>query len=231
MSSIHEKNHRQTLRPPILHLWIFAFLLIIGCQIVLSQTTWAQNDTLLFQENFEDGKADGWVLSPGWSVALDDGNRVLCYSGFPEFEMRGYANPNVSGWVNFTLELKLKIMKGNLHIDFRSNPGAKYWLGIPEGGGCYLAIGRNDNGSPWNQQIIFSQVIWELSKWYSVKIILNGTHIQIYRDNILIIDYTDNTEHAILTPGGFAFETFFNMIPGGLVKQYYDDIKVTLVDK
>jgi hypothetical protein len=64
-----------------------------------------------------------------------------------------------------------------------------------------------------------------------VKIILNGANIQIYRDNILIIDYTDNTGYAIMTPGGFAFETFFNMIPGGLVKHYFDDIKVTLVDQ
>jgi hypothetical protein len=230
MSFINEKNHHQTLMPPVIHLWIFAFLFIIGYQIVLTQASWAQNDTILFQDDFEDGATDWWVLSPGWNIALDDGNRVLCYSGFPEFEMRSSAYPNVSGWVNFTLELKLKIMKGNLHIDFRSNPGAKYWLGIPEGGGCYLAIGRNDNGSPWNQQIIFSQEIWELSKWYSVKIILNGAHIQIYRDNKLIIDYTDNTDHAILTPGGFAFETFFNMIPGRLVKQYFDDIKVTLID-
>ena len=231
MSLINRKYHRQTLRPPVFYLWIFAFLLIMGCQIVLHQSAWAQNDRILFQEDFEDGMADGWVLSPGWSVVLDNGNRVLCYSGFPEFAMRGSAYPEVSGWVNHTIEFKLKIIKGNLHIVFRQNPTAQYWLGIPEGGGSYLAIARNyENIPPWYDQVVFSQGIWALSQWYSVKIILNGTHIQIYRDNILIIDYTDNTEHAILTPGGIGFEAFFTMIPGGLIRHYFDDIKVTLVD-
>ena len=227
MPFINEKYHRQTLRPPVFHLWIFAILLIIGCQIVLHQSAWAQNDTIVFQEDFEDGTADGWVLPPGWSVALDDDNRILCYSGFPEFAMYGgCAYPEVSGWINHTIEFKLKIIKGNLHIVFRRDPPAQYWLGIPEGGGCYLAIGRDS----WYEQLIFSKGIWELSKWYSVKIILNGANIQIYRDNILVIDHTDNSGYAILTPGGIGFEAFFTMIPGGLIRHYFDDIKVTLVD-
>jgi len=51
----------------------------------------------LFEDDFQDGTADGWMFELGWDVSLENGNYVLTGCG------HSFARPDVSGWTDYTI--------------------------------------------------------------------------------------------------------------------------------
>lgn len=87
--------------------------------------------TMLFQEDFQDGNADGWVLDPGWNVKLEDGNCLLSGSG------HSWARPSKATWTDYTIQAKFKLIAGSFHFNFRYNLGqffSRYFLAIQQEG-------------------------------------------------------------------------------------------------
>ncbi len=88
-------------------------------------------EAILFEDNFEDGMADGWALDTGWGVSTDSGNCIL--SGYGE----GFAQPNVCDWTDYTLEARFKLVEGELCFNLRESRHAgliRYALNVHFGG-------------------------------------------------------------------------------------------------
>jgi hypothetical protein len=68
------------------------------------------DEVLLYQENFQDGLASGWDLNPGWEVIQEDNNYVLAGQGHV------WANPPTQNAADFRLLLRVKILRGRIHL-------------------------------------------------------------------------------------------------------------------
>ncbi|HEY33080.1 MAG TPA: DUF4405 domain-containing protein [Dehalococcoidia bacterium] len=172
-----------------------------------------QEPTLIsFPEDFEDGKADGWTLGPGWEVIHEDGNYVLSGSN----EQWSSAYPKGSGWFNYTFTTRVKLTSGEFNIGFRRSetPFRSRYLLYMNGEGFGLT--REINEEYLN--LTGEQLILEPYKWYEVKIVSDGANIKFYLDDELKLDYTDSDFPIIF--GSFAFDVG----PGSHVR--FDDIDV-----
>jgi len=62
-------------------------------------------ETVLYQEDFEDGQAQDWELEPGWAITQDTaGNRALRGQGHLSARYLG------EGWGDYTLKLRVKLI-------------------------------------------------------------------------------------------------------------------------
>jgi len=202
-------------------LLVFACLLVVIFLFSSSKGLSQIHEEILFQDDFEDSIADGWWFwdkqgnfvvgddSP-WSIIKEGNNYILRGSG------HNWAVPNVSGWMNYSVEARIKLIVGSFHFNVRQSPRGymRYFIGINEGG-FYLSkqTGEND----FFDLAFLSEDI-SLNTWYSVKIVLNGANIKVYLNDNLKIDYTDEEDPILF--GRFAFETLDDS------EVYFDDILV-----
>jgi hypothetical protein len=166
-------------------------------QAIRNQNSTPETTLISIPEDFEDGKADGWILGTGWEVKLENGNHVLSCTS----ESWSQATPRVSGWFNYTLETRVKLISGVFQIRFRTGDvpfRSGYMLGIMDTG-FYLNREINEN----NPTLTGGQPLFEKDEWHQLKIILNKTDIKVYCDDELKMDYTDNDLPLIF--GGFCF--------------------------
>jgi ABC-type multidrug transport system permease subunit len=150
-----------------------------------------------FSEDFEDGNADGWSLDTGWEVKLEGGNYVLSGTG----DRWSQAKPEVDGWFDYTLESRVKLLKGIFQVHFRMSEEpflSRYMLGIGEEE-FWLNRGINEQYT----NLTGGPPILELNEWHRLKVALNGTNIKVYLDDTLKLDYTDNDLPLIF--GGISF--------------------------
>jgi hypothetical protein len=181
---------------------------------------------VLFQEDFEAGRAEGWELEGEWHVERTDGNYILSGAG------HHFAYPNVAGWSDCIIEARVKILSGGFHFNVResgSTGHVRYFLGLSESGsGLNKQIGSDFFSLP-APGIAIGRDNWHIVKiilegpgrdnWHIVKIILEGPNIKIYVDDVLVLDYTD-TDNPILC-GRFSFETLDDS------SVHFDDVIVT----
>jgi len=166
---------------------------------------------LLFQDDFEDGNADGWALETGWDISREGDNHIL--TG----REHSFARPDVSGWSDYAIEAKFKLVKGGFHFNLRENHYAgyiRYYLGVNTGG-LYLNKQITSDFFDLSQ----SNVSLGLKQWHTIKAVLEGNNIKIYLDGNLVMSYTDS-DIPILS-GISSFE----ILDGSLI--YFDDISVT----
>jgi len=199
----------------------FACLLIIIFLFSPSKGLSQIHEDTLFQDDFQDGIADGWqfwdeegnfIVGEGspWSIIKEGNNYILRGS------RHSWAVPNVQGWMNYSVEAKIKLIAGSFHFNVRSAPWgcSRYFIGINEEG-FYLS---KQTGEDDFFDLAFLSENLSLNVWYTVKIVLNGANIKVYLNENLKIDYTDE-ENPILF-GRFAFETLDDS------EVYFDDILV-----
>jgi len=170
-----------------------------------------EEGALLFQDDFEDGRTDGWALAPGWDVGSEDGNYFLNGSG------HSFARPDASGWNDYTIEARFKLIKGVFHFNFRENTGKgyiRYFLGLSPG---QLYLKKQITSDFFD--LSHANVPLELDSWYTVRAVLEGNGIKIYLDDTLVLNYTDS-DIPILS-GISSFEMLENSVA------HFDDILVT----
>jgi photosystem II stability/assembly factor-like uncharacterized protein len=148
---------------------------------------------LLFQDDFEDGNADGWALDPDWMVEMVDGNYVL--SG----RNHQVARPKVAGWTDYTLEFGFKIISGAFLLNFRSRGEVRYICGIREGE-FHL---EKQVGEDFFE-FMGGEAEVTIGQWHKVQVAVEGANIKIYFDDSLAIDYTD--EEIPIRLGEFSLE-------------------------
>lgn len=178
---------------------------------------------VLYQENFDDGQAQGWELEPGWVVS---GNRL----NGKNYALARYTTGDW-GDGRVTLKFSLVSMQGDMHANFRMSDM-----------GCY-AIGFRYTEQSLAKEILYiylfkklgpdkvSSTLAQSTIHYdqglkSIEIVTEGGKIQVYvkeaapefqpyvysvppavpsDKGLPVIDYVDS---APLPPGTIAFETF-----------------------
>ncbi len=171
------------------------------------QTT--QGETVLYQEDFESGRAEGWGTEDPWDVVQDNqGNWTLRGQGHTWARYTGDA------WGDYTLKLRLKLVRGNIHLNYRISGCTRYFIGFSDAG---LSLSKTFpcDSHPHLQS---AESTHPLGRWYDIEIVGKGSDLSVYVDGELKLSYTDPEP---LTFGSIAFETWDDS------EAYIDDIVVT----
>jgi len=181
-------------------LLIMALGIFSGYHPVMGQN----QEILLFEEDFEDGQAQGWELESGWEVA--DG--MLTGQG------HNWAWPQAGPWQDFRIQFRLNLEQGAIHLVYRLNDTGRYFIGFhPEG--SYL------QKQYWPEMFIhLLEHPVELrvpGRWHDIEIAGQGSQLRFSVDGEIEWQYTDSDP---LLGGSFAFET----LDDGVAR--IDDIRV-----
>ncbi|MEW5896793.1 MAG: hypothetical protein AB1668_03825 [Nanoarchaeota archaeon] len=185
----------------VLRILIFVFL------FSLPSYSAEATETQFFYDDFESG-VDNWGMESGWSVILEDNNHIL------QGTQHTFATAYLDGVTN-NLELRLKLLKGTVHINIRTNQ-------LREGLNRYL-IGFNKEGSYAQKQIgkdfqsLGNGRGISLNEWHNIKIEIVQDEIKVFSNSDLILSLHDKD---LIKEGGISFET----LEGS--QAYIDDVKV-----
>ncbi len=161
-------------------------------------------EILLFQENFDDGQAQGWELESGWEVA--DG--MLIGHG------HNWAWPHAGPWQDFRLQFRLNLEQGAIHLVYRLNDTGRYFIGFHPEGSYLQKQYWPETFIPLLEQPVELRVP---GRWRDIEIAGDGPQLRFSVDGEVEWQYTDS---APLLGGSFAFET----LDEGVAR--IDDIRV-----
>jgi hypothetical protein len=177
--------------------------------------------TLLF-DDFGDGVADGWTISPlgnaaGWSVV----NGVYRYDGRgPTQSYRG--DPT---WTDYSLEAKFLLKTPSNYpggirgrVDVSTGTGYAVWL-YPESRvvRLYRETGWNINTWGLTQLGFASEIALDTLNFHTIRLSFSGPSIQVYYDGTLIISASDTAYSS----GVIALDVYDQAVD-------FDDIIVTV---
>jgi photosystem II stability/assembly factor-like uncharacterized protein len=164
----------------------------------------------LYSEDFEDGQAQGWELAPGWELATHPrGNRCLHGQGHT------WARYAEGSWGDFTLALRLKLISGGIHINYRIAGGRRYFIGVRQNG-TYLS--KQTGPETFFDQLATGPGLGRGNRFVPVEVSGTGGRIQVRVGGKAVLNHEDRDP---LLQGGIAFETLDDS------EAYVDDIVVT----
>jgi hypothetical protein len=197
----------------------------------IQQTTRQPSDTslpptaiasgsVLFEEDFEDGKAQGIAfISGNWKIVTDDdGNRVYDIdntggSGFPGVDFGS------TDWKNYAIEYRVKPLtaKAWVILEFRRNlDGSDKYIASVSLEYNHVSFAIALDGSPW-QPLTTYQSKFVPRIWYTVRIEARDSEIKVFVDDTVKIDTTDSRIDAGAV----------NIQVGPSTHAQFDDIRVT----
>ena len=135
---------------------------------------------ILFQDDFQDGNPDGWVISAGWTVNQD--GDVYTFGT----QVAGGAYVKSGGATDYVYAARLKLDSGVASLIFRWSKAGRYLLQV-QSDVIYL-IKEAPIGT---YSILLQAPAPSLGQWHTYSIALEGGHIQISIDQAVVLDYTD----------------------------------------
>lgn len=189
--------------------------------LILTLSSWA------FDENFDSGKAEDWVVVTGtWEVdngeyhqAVPDGVNLFSF----------YAVGDES-WKDYTFEVKVKPVQtpyaGVVFRVMETGPGGAApgwsqgqfisWLLGTAGGKGYSKIWKAMLGPEAMLEGTDGDIL-KLNSWSNIKVVVNGNNVQCYLEGKLQKEFKD-AQDSILT-GGIGLMTYGDTL--------YDNVVVT----
>jgi pectate lyase len=172
---------------------------------------------VLFSDNFESGNANQWATQNGtWSVVKDGSTYVYYQSSTNE----GRASAGNQTWTNYSVEAKVKVDNWNgsnrAYVAGRYKDGNNFYAAsLYNSSGGTIEIRKKVNGSTTT---IASKTNFGLSAgtWYTIKLELNGSTINMYVNGTLQLTATDSS----ITSGGIGLVAFKTVAK-------FDDITVS----
>jgi hypothetical protein len=159
----------------------------------IAQPGW---ERLLF-DNFERGNADGWSLVPGWKVEKDGDNFVLSGTGHAPFA--GAGDPS---WSDYSLKLRLKLVRGGTHINFRATGASpRYLVSVHSSG---IMLNKSVRGQT-PTTVAQTNLAVTGGLWHTVEVLGVADHLQVNLDGRNVIDCADKQEPILQGP--FSLET------------------------
>lgn len=163
----------------------------------------------VYQEDFEDGEAQGWDLNSGWGIIQDGNNHVLAGKG------HFWAYSNIS-YDDYKLTFRIKVLQGMIHLVYHLNDEGRYFIGFMENG-TYLQ--KQYWPDTFIENLASSKNTHLLNTWHEVQISNQGGTLHFAVDGKTEWNYTDSDP---LLEGSFAFETLDDSVA------YIDDLSVEL---
>ena len=163
--------------------------------LATDQTDCLANEAQLFNSNFENG-TPGWEFSDprAWSVIQTDDSNTPALRG--EGHVHAYAGEN---WREVVWRMLVKIINGNVHLNFHSKDGNRYLVSFAEDG---INVTRNPQ-SAMGTGMGTSGIRHALGEWHVVEIGLQKDLFYVAVDGYLEIE---QTEPDPLPPGGIWLE-------------------------
>ena len=161
-------------------------------------------------DDFEKPSSDNWRLEHGWRIEAEEGsNRILIGTE------HSWAEPIIhEQCYNYTIQAKVRIIRGGLHFNFRQFHSSRYFVSINEHElGLRKQIDRDFFELKSLRPGMASMV------WHTVKVVLQGQHINVYINGKLKISYTDKSNPIPM--GKFAFESL------DYSEVHFDDVSLT----
>lgn len=163
---------------------------------LLGQTRGSGEWVRLYEEDFEGGHAQGWQLEEGhWEVVTEaDGNRVL------RGREHGWASYTEEGWADFAFRLRVKLIRGSIHLNYRVGGCTRYFIGFRENG-LYL---NKTVACDRHVDLVQRAGHHRRGQWHAVEIRGRGGQIEISVNGQRVIQYADPDP---LVYGAIALET------------------------
>jgi uncharacterized protein (TIGR03382 family) len=173
-------------------------LIILSGALLLAAASYAQSpgQIALYQETFASGQATGWQLEPGWQVVQDGDNAVLAGEG------HYWARPGVSFRGDFRVQFRLKLLRGRIHLVYRTNNLGRYFIGFQED---KSDLNKQYWPDTFQNELAGSNTAHSLGTWHEIEIAGQGGNLRFLVDDQLEWEYTD--PDPLEAYGSFAFET------------------------
>lgn len=145
--------------------------------------------SFLFQDDFNDGNADGWELTGNgiWSVV---NNEFVIEMG-EGIELQGLAVAGEPAWDNFVFEVDIRGEAGVDKMLMARYVDAENWYALNLRSAPFndLTLSREEGGI----HTILASVPFEneVGTWYHLIWGFKNGQVQVYFDEILLIDYED----------------------------------------
>lgn len=187
----------------------------------LTPTT-IETGSVLFEENFEDGSANGFVTGEGtWQVIQDEPDNYVYEANSKDPSRWPFARFGSNEWKDYVIEYRVKLVyfapsdqSPMGFLKFRATGQRNYVVALtPHWDGFSLSF---DSGTGW-EDIAGIPYVSEQNVWYSVRAEVSGTHLKVFLNDELKIDIED----ARLESGNLLLGT----APHTIV--HFDDIRVT----
>ncbi|MFQ5639102.1 MAG: WD40/YVTN/BNR-like repeat-containing protein, partial [bacterium] len=139
------------------------------------------SQTIVFQDDFEDGNAFDWDYENGWQVILEDTNHV--------FEGIGHkwATPKMDFVNNATFQADFKLVSGGYHFNVMFRSG-RYFFPIHPTFIQFMA----DESPVDDVTIDVGEDVW-----HTVKVTLEATQMKFFLDDSLLFEYDDSVRLAL----------------------------------
>ena len=162
----------------------------------------AKTGRVLFQDDFTSGASQQWLLTPGWSVALDGDNAVLNGEGHYWVNLA----PTLT-WYDYRLQFRLKIVSGSIHANFRFNNNiGRYYIGFDSSG---ATINKQYWPNTFFDNLAVNHTPISLGAWQAIEINGTGPNLKVWVNGDLRLDFTDNNP---LLNGSIAFESLVGRV-------------------
>ena len=201
----------------------FVLVLLILPHNALATQTYQEGDIILF-DDFNDGNLNGWIIESGvWSVD----NTQLFGKGTGKLQAGRISNDNKT-WDNYRIDLDVKNENGvDEGIGFRrADANNNYELTLRHGTGAFntpeIILAKIQNGSYFK---LFSTRTIPLRNQtsYHVKLEVVEEHIQLWIDNILVLDIDD--KGTSVKKGSLSLSYWTGDFGSAQIR--FDNIKVT----
>jgi photosystem II stability/assembly factor-like uncharacterized protein len=149
-----------------------------------------------FTADFGGGTAPGWDLEPGWSVeAQQEAGFALRGRG------HSWARCKAGDWGDSTMSLRLCLVRGAIHLNYRVHDTSRYFIGIHSQG---LALHKQTGPQSFSGPLARAARQIPPDSFVEVQISGEGGRLQVTLDGQPVLEYRDPQP---LTHGGIAFET------------------------
>ncbi len=185
---------------------------------------------VLFEEDFEDGKADNLAFTWGeWKVDIENnGNEVFEIDTNTETDIKNDINASFGfgskEWMNYSVEYRVKMLnsQANVVLKFRSDlsDNSTHYVEWLSAEYDTISLHSSINFDGWLPLKNLDYPVWD-ERWYRVKVEAQGPRLRVYLDDNLMLQ----TDDSRITHGGFSLDVF----PG--THALFDDIRVIALDE
>jgi hypothetical protein len=178
----------------------------------------SSNPAILFNEDFEDGKAQKVTyVSNGWQIISDEtGNKVYDIDNSKGYGFPGIDFGTQEQWKDYEIKLRARIISGSwIIIYFRASEtnNGNYVVSLDSSN---VSLNYTTRGSDW-KVMINREYSLKKNIWYWIRIEAKGAEIKVSVDNDTVI-YTDDTRYST---------GYINIQAGQNTHAQFDDIQVT----
>lgn len=179
------------------------------------------NSSILFNEDFEDGKAQKMAyISGGWQIIADEtGNKVYDIdnskgSGFPGIDFGS------ESWKDYEIKFKVRFLESAWAIVYFRSDGTTNGAYVASIDLTNTSLNYTTNGSNWKVMTNRENPL-KKNTWYWVSIEANGAEIKVSINDSVVI----NTDDTLFNSGRITMQA------GQYTHMQVDDIQVVPLEK